>query len=153
MKRSIKLLAAATALALLGFTSTAMAGTTSTKVSTVHELSDTEWQEIAEDAELEESTTLEVIPMLRTVSVKALEMDFKAGKQTNLVLDAPFADKDEVGVVVIDKKGEVVYSTSGMFKDLKNLRFSDYYSKDMTYVVRVYSSSNVFETKLQVVYL
>jgi maltose-binding protein MalE len=153
MKRSIKLLAAATALALVGFTTNASASTTSTKVTTVHELSDTEWQCIEEEAELEESTTLEAIPMLRTVNVKALEMDFKAGKQTNLLLDAPFSDKEEVGVVVLDQKGEVVYSTSGLFKELKNLRFSNHYVKNMIYVVRVYSASNVFETKLQVVYL
>lgn len=153
MKRSIKLLAAATALALVGFTTNATAGTTSTKVSTVHELSDTEWQQIAEEAELDEDTMLETIPMLRTVSAKALDMDFKPGKQTNLILNAPFADKEEVGIVVLDKNGNVVYSKAGLFEEMKNLHFSDYYTKDMTYVVRVYSSSNVFETKLQVVYL
>ena len=83
---------------------------------------------------------------------EALEMDFKSGTQTNLLLNAPFADNEEVGIVVLDQNGNVVHSSAGTYKNMKDLRFADYYSQDMTYVVRVYSSSAVFETKLQVVY-
>jgi hypothetical protein len=153
MKRSIKMLAGVIALSLAGFVATASTGTSSTNANSVRTLTDTEWQEIAEDAEFEQGIILEAIPAIRTVNVKSLEMDFKPGKQTHLLLNAPFGNQEEIGVVVLDQNGEVVFSTSGLYEDVRNLRFPDYYTKDMTYVVRLYSSSTVFETKLQVVHL
>ncbi len=148
MKRSITKMLGTMALIVAGFAS-ATANTTGTQV---HELSESEWQNIAEEAEFDEGTNLEAIPALRTINVKALEMDFKSGTQTNLLLNAPFADNEEVGIVVLDQNGNVIHSSAGTYKNMKDLRFADYYSQDMTYVVRVYSSSAVFETKLQVVY-
>ena len=153
MKRSIKMLAGVVALALAGFTATAGNGTPSTTGTSVRVLSDTEWNQIAEDAEFDASVSFEAIPALRTVTTKSLEMDFKSGKQTSLVLNAPFANSEEVGVVVLDNVGDVVFSTSGSYEDLKDLQFADYYVKDMTYVVRIYSSNSVYETKVQVVHL
>ena len=115
-------------------------------------LTESDWNTIAEEVEIENMLELDAIPALRTVSIKELEMDFDAGKQVHVSLNAPFAADEFVGLVVLDQDGEIVQSASGTFKDMKDFYLAAYYDWDMTYVVRMYSENAVYETKLQVVY-
>jgi len=116
------------------------------------ELSDSAWQEIEENAELENLVEIESLPSINLEKANTLSIDFKPGSFTNLVLAAPYNDNDQVAIAVFDAQGEMVHSAAGIYRDLKNLHFIDYYNFDMTYVVKVYSESEVYEAKVQVVY-
>ena len=150
MKPSIKNVAA---LALgLVFTGTQLfANTTSGGLKV---LSDEDWTAIQTQAEaesMEDMLSIEEIPALR-ITKMALSVDLQPGTFTTMNLDAPFLDNEEVGLVVMDAEGEVIYRDEGLFKDKKSLRFRDYIDYDMTYVIKVYSDLKVYETKVQVAY-
>ena len=145
MKRKVTTLAV-TAIMAVAFSASAIAKGTGVI------LSESDWNAIEEEAEMESMLAIEEIPALRTINVKELEMDFVAGKQVQLKLDAPFAADEVVGLVVLDKDGEIVQTASGTYNDLKTFNLASYYDWDMTYVVRMYSESAVYETKVQVVY-
>jgi hypothetical protein len=153
MNHSKKLIAGAFALVLAltqaGATGATTYSTTGTKVA---ELSQSDWKTIEEEAEFEGSLSIEEMPMLKTVNIKSLEMDFLPTRSIQVNLSAPFANDDVVGLVILDDGGDIVHSASGTYEELKQLRLRDYYSVDMTYVVRMYSEANVFATKLQVEY-
>lgn len=116
------------------------------------ELSDSAWQEIEASAELDHLTDIEEIPVVELDQNNSLGIDFKPGNFSNLLLDAPFNQKEQVGIVVFDAQGEMVHSAAGVYADLRDLHFVDYYNFDMTYVVKVYSDTQVYEAKVQVVY-
>jgi hypothetical protein len=115
-----------------------------------------EWDAIEREAEMESLSDFENIPALVKTTIKqgSLNLDLKAGKKTAMLLEAPFAATEQVGLVVIDEKGKLVHAESGLFKQLQNLTFfSSARVKSATYIVRVYSAELVYETKLQVVNL
>ena len=114
-------------------------------------LTEDDWTEITEHAELESMLEIDEIPALHVMNM-ALNVDLQPGTFTTMNLDAPFSDDDEIGLVVMDANGEVLFTDEGKYKDKKSLRFRDYIDYDMTYIVKVYSDLRVFETKIQVVY-
>ena len=114
-------------------------------------LSDQDWAQIQEQAELEAMLDIDEMPSYKVMNM-ALDVDLKPGTFTTMELDAPFNDNEEIGLVVMDSNGEVLYRDEGLFKDKKSLRFRDYIDYDMTYVIKLYSDEEVYETKVQVVY-
>lgn len=142
-------------------------------------LSDSDWTAIEQETELENMLAIEEIPAIKLTEVKvnwdvieqeaelesmladleavapvtnqALSLNLEHGRQAAMTLQAPYADADQVGVVVLDENGNIVYSNTGSFGELKSLRFNPVYKANATYVVRVYSVEQLFETKLQVV--
>lgn len=146
MKNAMKS-AAAIVLALALPTATAFA-----KGNNSHILSDSAWQDIEETAEIENKLLLEEIALEKTETANTLQLDFLPGSYTNLILSAPLEPNQEVGVVVFDANGQLVHSAAGTFAEMQNLRFLDYFDWDMNYVVKVYSETEVFEAKVQVVY-
>jgi len=141
-------------------------------------LSTNDWNAIADQADIENATELEEIPVLMyeltdadwksiekqlevesqlefaeeaEITKTSLSLNLKSGKTTKMVINAPFANDELVGVVVIDESGKVISSATGTFKSLKNVEISEH--KNATYVVRAYSSTQVYETKVQVLYL
>ena len=144
-------------------------------------LSDSDWTAIEQETELENMLALEEIPVIRLTEVnidwdvieaeaelenmlenltmpisinnQALMLDLQKGKMAQMTLEAPYADEDLVGVVVLDENGNIIYSNNGNFSQLKNLKFQPVYKANATYVVRIYSENQLFETKLQVVNL
>jgi len=139
--------AAALAISLATFGTQVQASNTNFNV-----LSDSAWQEIEASAELDHLTDIEEIPVVELNQNNSLGIDFKPGNFSNLLLDAPFNQKEQVGIVVFDAQGEMVHSAAGVYADLRDLHFVDYYNFDMTYVVKVYSDTQVYEAKVQVVY-
>jgi len=115
-------------------------------------LSDSAWQDIEQSTELENFEEIEALPALNLNKQNTLGIDFKPGNFTNLLLNAPFNQKEQVGIAVFDEQGEMVHSAAGVYGDLRDLHFIDYYNFDMTYVVKVYSETEVYEAKVQVVY-
>ncbi len=117
-----------------------------------HILSDSAWQEIEEAVEVENKLLLEEIVLEKTSAANTMHLDFLPGSYTNLILSAPLEPNQEVGVVVFDAQGELVHSAAGTFAEMQNLRFLDYFDWDMNYIIKVYSETEVFEAKVQVVY-
>ena len=110
-----------------------------------------DWALIEEQAN--EERLLEAPSNLVPVINKALVLDLEKGRDAVMTLKAPFKDADEVGLVILDENGYIVHRSAGTFGKLKNLRFSPLTKTTATYVVRVYSTQSVFETKLQIVNL
>lgn len=147
MKRSIKTIAAVT-FGLLFSGTQVLANTTS---GDLRILSEEDWTEIQQQAELEAMLDIDEMPAMKVMTM-ALNVDLQPGTFTTMKLDAPFSDNDEIGLVVLDSNGEVLLRDEGLYKDKKSLRFRDYIDYDMTYVIKVYSEERVYETKVQVVY-
>lgn len=147
MKPSIKNIAAV-AFGLLFAGTQVMANTTS---GDLRILSEEDWTEIQQHAELESMLDIDDMDGLHVMNM-ALNVDLQPGTFTTMELDAPFLDNEEIGLVVMDSDGEVLFRDEGLFKDKKSLRFRDYIDYDMTYVIKVYSEASVYETKVQVVY-
>jgi hypothetical protein len=141
-------------------------------------LSTNDWNAIADQADIENATELEEIPVLlyeltdadwnsiemqleierqlefaeeAEITKSVLSLNLKSGKTTKMVINAPFENDELVGVVVIDDSGKVISSATGTFDDLKNVEIAEH--KNATYVVRAYSNTQVFETKVQVLFL
>ncbi len=112
-----------------------------------------EWIKIENDSEIESILEIEEMPALAPVSQNNLDINLQRGRQVNMILNAPFTKNQQVGVAVIDASGKLVYAANGTFEDLQNLKFATAFVKDAKYVVRVYSENEVFETTLQVVNL
>jgi hypothetical protein len=114
-----------------------------------------EWNAIETEVETENMMEFESIPLMDLGSVKQgqLNLDLKSGKKVNLVLDAPFSNTDQVGIAVINQTGKLIYAKSGLFGEVKDLSFSTAFTKNATYIVRVYSTNKVYETNLQVLYI
>ncbi len=112
-----------------------------------------EWTKIENDAEFEPSLEMEELPAFAPVSQNNLDLNLKRGRKVAMILNAPFETNQQVGVAVIDANGTLVYAATGSFAELQNLHFTAAFVKDATYVVRVYSQSEVYETTLQVVNL
>jgi hypothetical protein len=148
MKRSntLRTLAIAMAVATIS-TTTAFAAAKGTTV-----LTESEWQAIEETSRLER-----MLQPIESVEINTmqnvLELNLKAGRKTTLSLNAPFNANEQVGLVVIAADGDVVYQATGTYGDLQTFSINPNFRWDETYVIRVYSSQSVFETKVQVVYL
>ena len=147
MKRSIKTIAAV-AFGLL-FSGTQVLANTTTGDFRI--LSEVDWTDIQQQAELEAMLDIDEIPAMKVMSM-ALNVDLQPGTFTTMNLDAPFSGHDEIGLVVLDSNGTVLLRDEGFYKDKKSLRFRDYIDYDMTYVIKVYSKAHIYETKVQVVY-
>jgi len=148
MKRSntLRTLAIAVAVATIS-TTTAFATAKGTTV-----LTESEWQAIEETSLLDRM--LQPIESVEINNLQnALKLNLKTGRKTTLSLNAPFDANEQVGLVVITAKGNVVYQATGNYGDLQTFSINPNFSWDATYVIRVYSSQAVFETKVQVVYL
>ncbi len=148
MKRSniLRTLAIAVAVATIS-TTTAFAAAKGTTV-----LTESEWQAIEETSRLERM--LQPIESMEINTMQnALELTLKAGRTTTLSLNAPFDANEQVGLVVIAADGDVVYQATGSYGELQTFSINPNFSWDETYVIRVYSSQAVFETKVQVVFL
>jgi len=146
MKNSIKSVAAI--VLALSLTTTQLFA----KENTISVLSDSAWNEIEETVEVENMLFEADLHTLKLTGLNTLSMDFNPGDRTNLVLNAPVKGAEEVGIVVYDNAGVVVYNATGTYNDVKTLHFEDYYKWDMDYVVKIYSETEVFEAKVQVVY-
>ncbi len=147
MKSSIKsVLALALGIAFTG--SQLFAGTATADIKV---LTDKDWTEITERAELDAMLDIEEMPALELMN-QNLSIDLLPGTFTTMELGAPLSENDEVGIVVHDANGKVIYQNEGEFKDIKTLRFRDYYDFDMTYMIKLYSPKKVYETKVQVAY-
>jgi hypothetical protein len=171
MKNSIATLATAATLLAASFNPATAKGTDVA-------LTQNDWNAISEQAEIENATEIDEIPVVIYELTKsdwenieisteeaalinslpsaeekqtALKVSLKSGKTTTLVLNAPFVDSEMIGLAVIDASGKVVSSTVGNYADLQQVLIPEQRSE--TYVVRVYSASKVFETKVQVVFL
>ena len=114
----------------------------------LHELTQSDWNDIEQSAQ--ETGLISALPAAE-VKQTALKVNLKAGKTTKLLLNAPFVDTEMIGVAVIDASGKVVSSTVGTYANLQQVLIPE--NRNETYVVRVYSASKVFETKVQVVFL
>lgn len=149
MKRSntLRTLAIAVAVATIS-TTTAFAAAKGTTV-----LTESEWQAIEETSRLERMLQpIESMVMVSNMQ-NTLEMDLEAGRKTTFSLNAPFSATEQVGLVVIATDGDVVYSATGTYGELQSFSISPNFRWDETYVIRLYSTQAVFETKVQVVYL
>ena len=116
-------------------------------------LTESEWQAIEETSRWDRMMQpIESIVMVSNMQ-NTLEMDLKAGRKTTFSLNAPFSATEQVGLVVIAADGDVVYSATGTYGELQSFSISPNFRWDETYVIRLYSTQAVFETKVQVVYL
>lgn len=111
------------------------------------------WERIETESEIEKMLDIEPIPALKPVQQKALGLNLESGKAANMQLTAPFKGTDQVGVVVLNQKGDLIYAANGLFNDLKSLSFNPKFEKTANYVVRVFNAERIYETKLQVVNL
>ena len=148
MKTTIKTIATAF-LAIVFSGSQMLANTTNAHIDA---LTENDWKSIEETAQLDAMLDIDEIVALKKVSVQNLTMDFKPGFFTSVELGAPFTENERVGVVVVDEEGSTIYEKTGTYGNLKNLHFREYWNDDHTYVVRMYSTSKVYETKLQIAY-
>lgn len=148
MKTTIKNFA--TAVLAIALSGTQMfAHTTSADVNV---LSENDWKAIEEHAQLDAMLEIDEIETLKTVAIQSLNMEFFPGFFTTVELEAPFTENENVGVVVVDESGDIVYEKTGTYDNMKSLHFHEYWNYDQTFVVRMYSTSKVYETKLQVAY-
>ena len=116
-------------------------------------LTESEWQAIEETSRWDRMMQpIESVVMVSNMQ-NTLEMDLKAGRKTTFSLNAPFSATEQVGLVVIAADGDVVYSATGTYGELQSFSISPNFRWDETYVIRLYSTQAVFETKVQVVYL
>ena len=116
-------------------------------------LTESEWQAIEETSRWDRMMQpIESMVMVSNMQ-NTLEMDLKAGRKTTFSLNAPFSATEQVGLVVIAADGDVVYSATGTYGELQSFSISPNFRWDETYVIRLYSTQAVFETKVQVVYL
>ena len=116
-------------------------------------LTESEWQAIEETSRWDRMMQpIESIVMVSNMQ-NTLEMDLKAGRKTTFSLNAPFSATEQVGLVVIAADGDVVYSATGTYGELQSFSISPNFRWDETYVIRLYPTQSVFETKVQVVYL
>ena len=109
------------------------------------------WEVIEEEAQLERMLehVNEALPALN----QALVLNLHQGRDAVMTLNAPYNDADQVGLVVLDENGNIVYRSTGTFQKLKTLRFQPLTQASATYVVLIYSAERLFETKLQIVTL
>jgi hypothetical protein len=116
-------------------------------------LTDSEWEAIEESSRWERMMQPVESIVIESTLQNMLEMDLKAGRKTTFSLNAPFTADEQVGLVVIAADGDVVYTATGTYGDLQLFTINPNFCWDETYVVRLYSTQAVYETKVQVVYL
>lgn len=150
MKRSntLRTLAIALAIATIS-TTTAFASAKGTETV----LSDSEWNTIEENSRWERALQPAESILLVSSVQNTLDMDLMAGRKTTLSLNAPFSANEQVGLVVIAADGDVVYTATGNYGELQTFTINPNFRWDETYVVRLYSTHEIFETKVQVIFL
>ncbi len=150
MKRlnTLRTLAITMAIAAIS-TTTAFASAKGTKSI----LTEGEWQAIEETTRWDRMLQPVDAVLEPNMLQNELDLDLKAGRKTTLCLNAPFVASEQVGLVVIAADGDVVYQAIGSYGDLQTFSINPNFRWDETYVIRVYSSQAVFETKVQVVFL
>jgi hypothetical protein len=111
------------------------------------------WSSIKAEAELEKMLDLEPIPAIKPIQQEALNLNLEKGKAATMQLNADFEESDEVGVVILNQNGDLIYAADGLFSNLKSLSFNPKFEKTANYVVRMFNADRIYETTLQVVNL
>ena len=112
-----------------------------------------DWERMETESELENSLDIQPLPILKPIQQQALNLSLEKGKQANMALNAPFEETEEVGVVVLNQRGDLIYSANGEFNNLKELSFNPKCEKSANYVVRIFNSDHIYETTVQIVNL
>ena len=112
-----------------------------------------DWERMETESELENSLDIQPLPILKPIQQQALNLSLEKGKQANMALNAPFEETEEVGVVVLNQRGDLIYSANGEFNNLKELSFNPKFEKSANYVVRIFNSDHIYETTVQIVNL
>ncbi len=106
-----------------------------------------------ENDPLEEVLAMEEIPaieMATPFAIRKLEIEAIAVKDNFLKIKLPFADNEIIGLVIIDKKGHVVFNEKEEYRVLKTVLIAD--TGDMEYVVKAYQDNVIYQAKLKVVH-
>ena len=100
---------------------------------------------------LEEVMEMEAIPSIATpVSLNKLDIDAIATKDNFLVINLPYAANDIIGLVIYDKKGNVVFNEKGEYRELNNVLIAD--TGDNEYIVKAYKGNTIHQAQLKVVH-
>ena len=100
---------------------------------------------------LEEVLEMEVIPEIafaKPVVIKTLSLDAYASQDNYLQINLPYSNTEVVGLVIYDKKGNVVFNEKEEYRMLKTVMLKD--TGDNEYVIKAYNGNTIHQAKLKV---
>ena len=101
---------------------------------------------------LTEVMEMEAIPVIdNPVFITTLKIDVMATKDNFFRIDLPFAEDEIIGLVIYDKKGNLVFNEKHEYGALKTVLIND--TGDNEYIVKAYRGNSIFQARLKVVHL
>ena len=85
------------------------------------------------------------------VYINKLELDAVPSKDNFLVVDLPYGDNEVVGLVIYDKKGNIVFNQKDEYRALKTVLIAD--TGDNEYILKAYRGNSIYEARLKVVHI
>lgn len=103
---------------------------------------------------LEEVLEMEVIPEVtfaKPVVVNTLSLDAFPAQDNYLQINLPYSNTEVVGLVIYDKKGNVVFNEKEEYRMLKTVLLKD--TGDNEYVIKAYNGNTIHQAKLKVTHM
>lgn len=103
---------------------------------------------------LEEVLEMDVIPEITfatPVVVNTLSLDAFPAQDNYLQINLPYSNTEVVGLVIYDKKGNVVFNEKEEYRMLKTVMLKD--TGDNEYVIKAYNGNTIHQAKLKVTHM
>jgi hypothetical protein len=107
-----------------------------------------------ENDPLEEVLEMEVIPevtLAKPVVVNTLSLDAFPAQDNYLQINLPYSNSEVVGLVIYDKKGNVVFNKKEEYRMLKTVLLKD--TGNNEYIIKAYNGNTIHQAKLKVTHI
>ena len=103
---------------------------------------------------LEEVLEMDVIPEVtfaKPIAVNTLSLDAFPAQDNYLQINLPYSNTEVVGLVIYDKKGNVVFNEKEEYRMLKTVMLKD--TGNNEYIIKAYNGNTIHQAKLKVTHI